>query len=914
MSNVTPEQAGQDLVDRCRALYDGSGSAIEWVADVRHHSQRLDRESDSLTDKLRRVRNLATRLGRAAGRSVSVGFFGLSQAGKSYLISAMAAGESGELETDLQGQRLNFIKHVNPPGHGKEATGLVTRFTRRPSEAPPGYPLELSLFSEVDLAKVLGNAFFNDFDREQVDWDLSPAHLRRHLADLETRRTLQHTGGVSEDSVVELLEYFESRYPKTTEQLKADYWPSAIALAPYLRPQHRAALFSVLWGEIRELTETYLSLRQGLETLGHVETVFCPVSALVRTDATGQFSQADSIMNVDILERLGRDSKDTIKVVPRRRGAILPPVTLPRSLLAALTTELRFVLADPPRTSVLEQVDLLDFPGYRGRLAVADIGEVRKQLKDEQVDPVTQLVLRGKVAYLFERYTDDQEMNLLVLCAPSHKQSDVKDLGPVLETWVHATQGGDPQTRGRRRPGLIWAITMFDYRLSPIPGETEDLMRKGWEGMMKLALLERFGGYNWLHEWAPGRPFDNLFLVRKPRMAASVIETDADGERALLANQRERLGLLRRTFCEEPLVRKHLQDPEASWDAMLSFNDGGIGLVADYLGEVAQPAAKLDRIREQIDAVTDDLVGRRFGAYYREEGAAEVDNKRRLAERVVGALRQRPNRFADLLYALQPPREGLRALYLRADEAQPAKSNPGLAAAPQPPVSDGGLIDLGAMLAGGPGAPAAASGAAAEVQSPRFSANEGANRFVREVLRFWVGHLKALPDDPHWSQYLGIDKDALEDLIGELITAADRLGLEHSMVALIEAAEAQSAATRAKLAERQVFVTSARIARFVDQLGFDDLPEDDRPRSLADPRRPVFAAPPSIASGDLPVLGPAAMNFSALFIVDWFEAFRSLAVANAGHAAGRDVSPEHNARLGQILAHLGGHPPAGTSR
>ncbi len=925
MSDPTPETIGEDLVRRCRAIYAGSGEAIDWVAEVRRNSQRLDRESDSLTYKLRRVRNLVTRLGRAAGRSVSVGFFGLSQAGKSYLISALAAGENGELETELEGRRYNFIQHVNPPGHGKEATGLVTRFTRRPSDAPPGYPLELSLFSEVDLAKVLGNSFFNDFDREKVDPDLSPAHLRQLLASLESRRTRQPTGGVSEDNVVELLEYFEQRFPRTTERLTADYWPSAIALAPYLKPVDRAALFSVLWGEVRELTEIYLALRQGLEATGYSDAVYCPVSVLVRPDANGELSQADSIMNVDILERLGRDDADAIEVVPRRGDETLPPVTLPRSLLAALTTELRFVLADPPRTGLLEQVDLLDFPGYRGRLAVADIGEVRKQLKDDQVDPVAQLVLRGKVAYLFERYTDDQEMNLLVLCAPSHKQSDVKDLGPVLETWVHSTQGADPQTRSKRRPGLIWALTMFDFRLNPVPGETEDLMRKGWEGMMKLALLERFGGYGWLHEWSPGRPFDNLFLVRKPRMAAAVIETDAAGERAILPTQVERLAQLRRTFCDEPTVRKHLEDPQTAWDAMLSLNDGGISRLADYLDGVAQPETKLARIGEQVDEVIEELVRHRFGAYYRAEGAAEVDNKHRLAERVVGGLRQRANRFADLLRALQPPREGLRSLYLRADEvADPAgqtgtagagRGGPGAGgAAPVPDVqpSDGGLIDLEQLLAGARPAPAADDGGEAAREPPRAGVNQGATRFVRAVQRYWIGHLKSLPEDAHWPQYLGIDKGVLEDLIGELITAADRLGLEADLLGLIEAAESQTAATRSRLAERQVYVTGARIARFVDYLGCDDQPMDERPRSLVDPRRPVFAPPAPIAAGALPLLAETPVNFSAFFIVDWFQAFKDLAVANAGHAAGRDVTPDQNARLGQILERIAGGIPAAT--
>lgn len=918
MTDTSQESRAADLTRRSRALYEGSGEAIEWVAETRRHSQRLDRESDSLTDKLRRTRNLATRLGRAAGRSVSVGFFGLSQAGKSYLISALAAGESGELETEVEGRRLNFIQHVNPPGHGKEATGLVTRFTRRPSTAPPGYPLELSLFSEVDLAKVLGNAFFNDFDREQVEVDLSPGHLRRHLAALQARRTAAPTGGVSEDDVVDLLEYFEKRFPKTTEQLKADYWPTAIALAPYLEPPDRAALFSILWGEVRELTETYLALRRGLADAGHADAAYVPLAALVRTDASGELSQGDSIMNVDILERLGRDDADRIEIVPRRGETLLPAVALPRSLLAALTTELRFVLAETPRTGLLEQVDLLDFPGYRGRLAVANLAEVRKQLQDDQVDPVAQLVLRGKVAFLFERYTDDQEMNLLVLCAPSHKQSDVKDLGPVLETWVHATQGADPATRARRDPGLIWAFTMFDFRLNPVPSETEDLMRKGWEGMMKLALLERFGAYDWLREWSPGKPFDNLFLVRKPRMATAVIETDAAGEQAILPGQRARLDLLRRTFCEDPTVRKHLADPQAAWDAMLSFNDGGISRLAAYLGRVAAPEGKLARIGEQLDAGIEELVRHRFGPYFRAEGAAEVDNKRRLADRVIGALRQRPNRFAALLGALQPPKEGLRALYLRSDAAagQPAPTTsaaaPDTARSPAP-EGDGGLIDLDALLGGTSSVYPSGTDRAATKHSgdapPPAATNENAARFVRAVLSYWVGHLKALPEDPHWLRHMGLDKGALEDLIGELITGADRSGLDQALIGLIDSAESQTAAMRSRLAERQVYVTASRINRFVDYLGCDDLPPDDRPRSLVGQQRPVFASPPPIPPRGMPLLPEAPVNFPALYIVDWFEAFRALAIANAGHAAGRDISPEQNARLGQILDLVAGKAP-----
>jgi len=889
------DRQAQELIRRCERIHQGGGEAIGWIQDVRGSSPRLDRESASLTLKIRRTRNLVQRLERAASRPLAVGFFGLSQAGKSYLISALAAGESGELETLLDGERLNFIAHVNPPGHGREATGLVTRFTRQGGSAPRGFPIELSLFSEVDLVKVLGNTFFNDFDHEQVESNTTPVHVREHLAMLEARRRPAATGGVLEDNVVELQDYFEQRFPRSMEKLQGDYWPTAIAHAPYLDPQDRGMLFSILWGEVPELTQTYMTLRDALAATGYAKTVYCPISALVARDELGRWTQADSIVNVDILERLGRDRDDLLQVVPDSGEGAGAPIDLPRSLLAALTTELKLVLADAPKFELLEQVDLLDFPGYRGRLAVGDLDEVCKQLKDNQVDPVAQLVLRGKVAYLFERYTDDQEMNVLILCAPSHKQSDVKDLGPVIESWIHSTQGADPQARARRRPGLIWAITMFDFRLAPVPGQTEDLMRKGWEGMMKMALLERFGSYDWLHDWASGRPFDNLFLVRKPRMATNVIDTREDRELSVLPGQKKRLQMLRTTFIADPIVERHIRDQETAWDAMLRLNDGGVSRLMDYLAGVARPEVKLERIREQLDDILDDLVHRRLGAYYRQEGAAEVENRRRIAERVIGSLSDRADRIGDLLHVLQPSKDHLRGLYLRAEEdsAEPASEPRDPDATPRP---GSGLIDLQSLMGSGVGG---SSG------SPTRAA-EGAKRFARAAMRAWIGQLKGLAENPRITKFLDLPGDILASLVDELLTAADRLGLEAQLVALLEEAEAQSTATRARLVERQVFAAASRMDQFVDYLGMADLPPQERPASMVEKARPLFAPPAKVAPRSLPHLPDTPVNFSGIFILDWFEAFRSLAIANAGHESGRDISPQQNVRLGEIIAAMSG--------
>jgi hypothetical protein len=892
----------ETLHQRCEGIFDGCGEAIDWVREVRDNSPRIDREADGLIGKLRRTRNLSRRLGAAAMRPMSIGFFGLSQAGKSYLISVLAADEAGNLKTEMDGEVLDFIAHINPPGGGKEATGLVTRFSRHPSDAPKGYPVALTLFSEADLAKVLGNSFFNDFDTETVTFNTAPDHIRQHLATLEKQRQPNATGGMTEDDMVDLLDYFERRFKNSMEPLMGDYWPTAIELAPYLPAQARGQLLSVLWGEIPELTDAYLKLSNGLSQTGNARAVFATLDALVQKDAGGALSQAGSIMNVDILERLGKDDADTLAVLPKVDGEIKSEIRLPRSYLAALTAEMHFCLDSTPKAKMLDSVDLLDFPGYRGRLKVASMENVRAAVDDDSADPVAQLILRGKVAYLFERYTEDQEMNILLLCTPSHKQMDVNDIGPVLDTWIKSTQGATVEERGNRKPGLCWCITMFDMRLAPVPGQTVDIIRQMWPGLMKMALLERFGSYDWVKDWAGGKAFDNLFLVRKPKMAVGVIETKTEGgEIAVVPEQVQRMQDMRDTFVAEESVIKHVRDPGDAWDAMMTLNDGGMDRLIDYLETVAVLDTKLTRVSEQIDRTTSELVNGRLGPYYLAEGAGELEKKKKLADEVIQALSKRPDRFGELLHALQPSTEHLRGLYLRAEtvgEAEGATLQDTEAGTAAATPTGGGLIDLaGFDTADTPTEP---------METDNNAHTSRAGRFAKAAMSDWIKQIRGLPDDADLARFLGFPPQALQRLAEEIITAVDRFRIEDALVEALHRGEVQTSITRSRLADQQVLVTTTIINNFIDNLGAIDLPPEQRPASRAVKGQPIFAPPPPIAPGALPELPASPINYPAMYILDWFEAFRATAVGNAGHTAGRDITPDQNEKLGQVLQLISG--------
>lgn len=882
--------APEALSQQCEAMFVGAGEAIDWIREVRKSAPRLDTDADGLIEELRRTRNLSRRLGAAAGRPLSIGVFGMSQAGKSYLISTLARGDNGQLQTELDGERLDFIDHINPPGGGKEATGLVTRFTRQPTETPRGYPIELTLFSEADVIKILGNSYFNDFDRERVNFNTEPEHIRHHLSELEKQRQPQPAGGLDEDDMVDLLDYFQKRFGKSMEPLKADFWPAVIDLAPRLPPSARGKLLSILWGEENtSLTEVYVRLRNALAHLGGARAVYVPLEALVCRNGNDYQWSPDSILNVDVLDRLGKDEGEPLSVLPVVGGAVQPVSGIPRSLLAALTAEIKFVLADPPVASMLESVDLLDFPGYRGRLAIANLDEIRKDPKFVDNDPVAQLLLRGKVGYLFERYTDDQEMNVLIMCTRCDIQIEITTLKPVLDSWVHSTQGANPAARANRPPGLVWVITQLDKRLLPVPGQSDAALNQLWGSMVHITLLERFGQCEWLQEWSDGRPFDNLFLMRKPGFMSAVIDTiEVNGEseeRDFKPGEKERLARQRSIFVENENVSRHVRDPEEAWDAVLKPNDGGMDRLAAYLGKVSPKEIKLNRIGEQIKERTEEIAERRLGIYFFGEGAGEVEKKKKTAEAVSAAIEQHADSFGELLFSMQPVSEQLRRLYLRADATPDAGAEAGEGA--QPPARRSGLVRL----------PIARKEAQTEAQ-PAVTGR--AWMFAKAVLREWVKQLRTLPGDLEMQRFLGLPPDILQAVTDELITASDRHRIEQRLIDVLRILEDKRSTTRMGIVDQQVLLARNVVNDFVNFMGVAALPIDERPSSPIDDRR-IFEAPAPIPKGTLPVLPVDEIPYPGMYVLDWLEAFRVLAIGNAGHSAGREITPEQNQRLGEIL-------------
>lgn len=888
----------KQLVTRWNAIFDGAAEAITWVNSVRGNAPRLNTEADNLIYKLRRSRNMAKNLITATQKPMTVGFFGLSQAGKSYLISSLAAGNNGRLTTEMSGQTLDFIRHINPPGSGKEATGLVTRFTRHSTKGNQDYPVELQLFSEIEIAKILTNAYLYDFNQEKFDYELNDEKITQLINSLDRQKSAQPITGVTSDDVVSLWDYLLRHAENSQKKLAAVYWPKAIEIAPFLSITQRAKLFSPLWGEIPELTDAYLRFSTTLEKLGHSSIVIAPLSVLVK-DVDGILVQNDSIMNVDMLERLNQDIDTLVAVCPVQGEHVDTPITLSLAELTALTVELIIPLAEKPHKTLFESVELLDFPGYRGRLSVESMADVRRAVNSDNANPLAQLILRGKVAYLFERYTDNHEMNVLVVCTASTKQSDVREVGGVLTEWIHHTQGKDPATRAKRPSGLIWALTMFDMRIQNSLSFDEALLRQSWGkgGMIKMAMLERFGQYSWMQEWLPNQPFNNTFLVRKPRIQTPFIRLQNNQEVELDEGNASQLGLMKKTFTEDETVQRYIHAPADAWDAMLNLNDGGMATLSQYLETVTLKELKLARIAEQLDELQRDLVASRLEKWHQAGGDEELNAKRKNAETILRFMQSRPYLQGALLSHLLPARKDLHELYMQDKSASnPKTTETHLATKKSASVFDMG--NSGFDLFGETAPPS-------QVPEPERPQSHGYEIvYPQKVIALWINHLRSLPDNQELLDYLGMEQEVMVLLADELITAASRMNVEQRMIDSLANTELVGV-RRDAMVERQVSRVYNVLGDFITWFNFK-AEEAKCPESKINRGHKIFERPNhnSVTWGDddrLVQLPATPVNYTYLFVYDWLIALEAIIKDNAGHSAGREIDAEQNEQLGKII-------------
>lgn len=890
------------LVEGARHLAEGSARARGWVETVRKGAVSVANEAHGLRAMTRRAEAMARRMAGAAGRRDCVGVFGPSQAGKSYLVSALAKRGAERLRADFGGSFKDFLTEINPPGD-RESTGLVTRFTVHGGRVPdPGHPVELRLLTETDLVKILANSFLSDFDPNNMTVELpNEDTIRAALAAAAAEASGTAPPHLDEIALYDLGDYFHRNFSARIETLnRTGYWDAVIEHAGRLPLARRAQLFALLWGNLQPFTELFVTLAAALERIGHAAEAHAALTALMPRD--------NSIIDVMVLKnQLGTpaDAADPVSVRPYAGGVLGPAVQLPRAVLCALVAELKIVMASRP-WPFFEHTDLLDFPGARSRLKLSNLPSDPA----ERTEQVRELLLRGKIAYLFQRFTEERELTAMLLCMPP-SVAEVKDLAPMVRSWIEVTHGATPEARAKVRNALFLVLTKFDLEFLEKGGETADSRRGKWDRRLHASLLELYGKDGWPANW-DGGAFDNTLFLRNPGMkqehlmdyADAVREPDGSErlvETGMAAKKAAVIAEYRAAFEDSELCARHFRERAAVWDAAFQPNDGGVELLVRRLDGVLAPGLKAAQIRQRLleEAGALETGLKRF---YR----ADDDRSRREKEQALGALRVRLNsalrpaeyaRFGLLLERMMPDEADAGAIFrnvaaLKLDRVQAA---PQTAAA----VEDD---------------PWAAPVTDAPIPAQTAAAPDRPDLFAEGLMNRWTEGLRGLSRNAGLLAFTGLSAATVDDVVQEVIVGANRLDLRGRIAAAVRR-QVQAANTRwDAVADRAVGIALMLISDHVAYLGFAERPEGARPVFPEPPQpaqRAVFALPPPPAG--LPPLAERRVALERDRFFDWGVAFRQLGIDNISFAGGREIDEAQNRALGEILERVAIRPLIGAA-
>lgn len=630
MSN-NPEN--QQLIQDCTLVKQVIEDSMDWV------TQNVEKDKQAVTlYNLKKYRRDAKRYEKAVPKRPSIAIFGQSQVGKSYLVSNLAkTPESFSLMVKVPGtdEQVDFIEKINPPGGGKEATGLVSRFTTKDNYEAGHQPYVLRLFSQADIVKIIANGYLSDITHYM--YNINRDEIQKTIQTMSSKMMQSPSPGFTEDEVYDVKEYLNSKFRDhflIKDLNNINFWDDIALLVPYVDAENRWEIFEILWGKQPFFTELFQKLSTGLKQINFLPEVRVELEALT--------PQQDTILDVERLRELYKETKKT-EVKCYQGGTLL--ASLDRSIISAITAEVILPVSDEtgnhPKRKFFKEADVLDFPGARSRQQIPE-----DTFEEKESDDKLLVFLRGKVAFLFDRYNFNFEISTLLFCMDD-KQPEVADLPKFLYEWIRNTHGGSPQKREERERKLAMLVpqkeiddlipllvvfTKFNIELAGNPA-TEKVGELGphnakWTARIGANFADQMGisvGDTWIEKWNQSGPFKNLFPLRDPKWSKSVYDgLNSDGKESnIKADYVEKFKDMEKSWVNHPDVIRHFHNPQEAWKEFTEPNKSGIDYIIKYLTPTCNPIIKHEQIKSQIQDLKETL-SLEMGSFYT---GGDIDEK-----------------------------------------------------------------------------------------------------------------------------------------------------------------------------------------------------------------------------------------------------------------------------------------------
>lgn len=597
-----------------------NAKALEWG-----HVYLRGQELTEFRNKLILNRIKLKRLLYANGVNPAAAIFGESQVGKSYMVDCLLTSNTEVLNIyDGEGKPTGFLESINPLGGGKEATSLISRFTTRKVWQDTQYPIKATMLAPIDVVIVLIDAYYNDVINHDFPKSVNVKEEIDRLKSKYQNEAIKQSI-ITEDEIYELREYLTSGLVSRGESFREalldnKYFEELALLVQRIDVAQWADVFEFLWNKNLILTDVFLKLISTLKRMEFSRNVFIKMDAVLRKPGT--------ILHVDRLYELFGisevvDDKGNHCKIEKASEPLMEALTekgnrlagIPKSEFCALAMELAFTIVDLQKDNTnflkekpfLSKSDILDFPGARSRKMIdADI--------ISQTD-ACEMILRGKVAYLFNKYSQQYLITNLLFCHHDIK-SEVVTLSSLLKGWVESTIGDTPEKREQfmqvaEISPLFLIGTKFNIDLTKNPDDSkgdeedrENAMHYRWAKRFEMIenLIAPTRANNWLNAWTPGKAFNNIYLLRSFEYSCQgglyvgyqqrdennlwkLVYKDGrlQGEVSMSEEYSTFIPKLKQSFLKNTFVLNHFANPNKSWDEAVSVGKDGSEWIIENL-------------------------------------------------------------------------------------------------------------------------------------------------------------------------------------------------------------------------------------------------------------------------------------------------------------------------------------------
>lgn len=936
------------LSQQCTVVKQVIEDSMKWVA------ANVEKDKQAVTlYNLKKLRRDAKRFENAIPKRPSVAIFGQSQVGKSYLVSNLAKtpdAQSLYVKVPDTGEEVDFIEKINPPGGGKEATGLVSRFTTVDSWQQGFKPYLIRLFSQADLVKIIINGYLSDITH--YTYNINRDEVQKEIQTLSAIKQNSPCSGFSEDEVYDVKEYCNNNFRDhfiIKDLNNINFWEDIASVVPYIDSSQRFKVFEILWGKQTFFTDLFVKLSVGLSQLNFMSEV--------RTDLSALTPQQDTILDVERLRELYKNEKKP-QVNCYDGGTLI--ASLDRSVLSALCAEVVLPLSDTttnnPHRAFLKDADVLDFPGARSRQQIPEVTFEEKDNNDKLL-----VFLRGKISFLFNRYNFNYEISTLLFCMDD-KQPEVADLPKFLYEWIRNTHGGSPERRAERERKLAFLVpdskieklvpllvcfTKFNIELAgnpatEKPGELGPHNSK-WTARIGANFADQMGisvGDTWIQNWDNSGPFKNVFPLRDPKWSKSFFEgMETDGrETQLRPEYVQKFTDMQNSWVNHKDVISYVRNPKECWDEFTSPNKSGIDYIIKYMTPTCNPIIKHEQIKSQIEDLKEHLYDE-LSAFYQGGNIDEKLKKAKLsaaqAFMMIMKMQKENNTFGNFIDRLVISDDLSWKIYF--DLMMNKQIEVETAAKPVAAPTSGNTVslDLIEMLSQfitidkGEDADSiivklkeffgiddtsdlknvlAESGIdiisllEKKEEKDNGEVKDRAYIFAENLLSRWLEYIEAVKDDNSLLQ-LGLNKKTADTILNELNKNKNRVNLKKIIADQVrEHVESFQLTSNIDIVAR---ISANILNRFVNSLGWEFVQVADRPKVKPTDSLPVFT--PTVVKSPTKKNLRLEIEFPGeKFFNEWSAGLRSSFEANVYYEEGvKDAAKaEADAQLGAILARV----------